>query len=768
MMQSIRRGALSILRIATLLLAIALMATPSVRADEVSQRQEAIRAPARTAYIKAKRAEKDALDQRQKILDQLSAMLLASNRDLDRLNKERLETSNTLVAKRDERRQAAQALSLALGRAAGNALDPAVKAAQARLDALDTEVAALEKKLAGYDRAEQTKIAIPANNDLFAALRAASFDLDKARHDVVNKLAAYLIVLRPDPPPYLQSVQVYVGAKAMYRAEWRIDNQAADDGSYELTKRLDKILVDLIQGIGQIEDVRKEFAEQRSQLLVSLDKYSKEINQAADKIGYAGMMVVLLPALIEAAGVVIEVFVSGGSSTVERHAVEEGVKAGTTLLKGLTQKSAGQVLAAAEQASVNKLIKVTTSDAELQILQTFLAKKLPDMALNWKAEEKDQATSWRPSDLIDNTLRPGSSDATKVLVADVAEQVIGRSAKAGIAILTFKGVAGLAAASGESLGAWQAVQSGAANFYSAKTPLKDITGALKGTRSANILGLCITATKTVAAAYYGAQLGEAEDRFVLSNTLFDYAYHSYYLLLMAERILLEKQRALQDLYFQATALRLQSAGPRTLAVLANEGNNDATETLTFALRFSQPLDRPPQVRIAGLVIDMTPQGVDDKGRATHWEGKLAARKLPDTLSEGVLEVSPGLGSRPYATFDANPASPARFIVPEALDQPLPDREEWADYERGGDRNHRITFHAPKLQQDVPWRGASTCDKIDCDCGAVPVASGLGGDVQRTTCQAVEQGLRRECLARKQTYAACPPGAGPAAYPPPVR
>lgn len=737
------------------------------QADEISRRQEAIRAPLRAAYVQAKRAELDSIARRQTIVDRMAAALVAGTQQLERIRKTRVEIANTLVARRDERRLAKQAHDVALGRAGGNAFDPAVRAAQAKLEALDAEIAALVRNLATYEQAERDKVSIPNGDAQFAAYLSASLDLDKAHNAAIRAFAAYVVTLSPEPPPYLQSVQVYAGTRAIYRAEWRIDGKAADLATRELGAALDKIVVDNNRAWQEMQELREYFRQQRLLLIEPLKKYSEEIRQAAEDIDYNGVMVVLLPALIEAAGVVIEVAVSGGASTVERHVVEEGVKAGTAVASALSKKAAGKALSEAEQASVKGLVKTGISDTEWTLIQTYLAKKLPDAALGWKAEDQDQATSWRPSDLIDGNLAAGSSDATKVLLADGAEQLLARVAKVGVATISYKGVAGLAAASAENLTAWQAVRSGAVNFYGAKTPVENLKGAFKGERAGNILGLCITAAKTVAAAYYGVQLGAAEQRFVEANSRFDFAYHWYYVVLNVDRILVDKMNDMQSRRLQALAYGLMSAGPRSLAVLTNEGNSDPTETLSFMLHFSRPLDQPPQVRIAGLVLDMKPQGAADRGGWAHWEGQLPARKLPDSLNEGVLEVSLPDGSKPYAALDSNPASPARFVVPEALDQPLPDREEWTDYERGPDRNHRIAFH-PSRPQTVPWRGASSCDKIDCDCGVIPIGPGVVGDADRKICLSIEDALRRDCRARQQTFGACPPNAGPAAYPPPQR
>jgi len=746
---------LSIFRILALMAMVAAgSAAVPARADELSSQQEAIRAPLRDKYIQAKQFEKDAIERRQAVLDRMSALLQGGNQELDQIRKARVETSNALVDKRTARRQAAQALSLALGRAAGNANDPTVKDAQAKLDALDAEVAALEKKLAGYDLTERDKISIPSTDAVFAELLKANLELDEKRQNVIEALAAYLAVLRPEPPPYLQSVQVYVGGKAMYRAEWRVDGQSADIVTRELTERLERVLADAKGMLTTMQEMRDDLRDERIKLLGPVIRYSGEINLAAIDIRFAGIMVVLAPAMIEAAGVVIEVALSGGASTVERHAVEEGVKAGTALAAALGKKNAGKALTLAEEAVIAHIDQIgdEVTDQLLNLVQAKLAKERSDKLMNWRA-----------NNLIDQLgLKAGSSDAAKILVSDTAEQVIGRTAKAGVAVLGYKVVTALATASGEHYTKWQAVKSGTAAFFTAKTPIARIKEGFTGSRGANVLGLCITAAKTVAAAYYGAKLGEAEEKYAEAIAEFDFAYHGYYVLLQADRILFDKMREVQELYFQAFAYRLQTAGPRTLAVLANEGNNDPSETLTFALHFSQPLDKAPKVRIAGLVIEMKPQGADDKGRAAHWEGQLPANKFPDTLEEGVLDVSLADGSKPYAALDANPGTAARFVIPDDLGRPLGDREEWSDYERGNDRNHRIAFHPPKAQAPVPWRGQSTCAKINCDCGAV------GTEWAQRICSVTENSLREVCAKNGQTFGACPAGAsGPAAYPLPV-
>lgn len=199
--------------------------------------------------------------------------------------------------------------------------------------------------------------------------------------------------------------------------------------------------------------------------------------------------------------------------------------------------------------------------------------------------------------------------------------------------------------------------------------------------------------------------------------------------------------------------------------MQNDGINPGSDDVTVALHFSEPLDHPPQVRLLGIQFEMKPQDKDPDGRSAFWEGKVPARKLPDTYREGVLEVRLGLGSGPYTELDSDPSTPARFVVPDDLTRDLPDREEWSDYERGADRNHRIAFTAPQAQLPVPWRDRSTCDQINCDCGAVPVRPGIGGDFARQSCQRSEKQLRDICAKQGQTLGACLVGAsGPNAYP----
>ncbi len=231
-------------------------------------------------------------------------------------------------------------------------------------------------------------------------------------------------------------------------------------------------------------------------------------------------------------------------------------------------------------------------------------------------------------------------------------------------------------------------------------------------------------------------------------------------------MLFDKQREMQNLYFETFAYRLKSAGPRKLVVMANNGIDTSEDELTFALHFSEPLDHPPQVRILGLQLDVEPQDKGADGRAAFWRGKIPAKKLPDTVKEGVLEVRLGLGSNPYDELDSDPTTAARFIVPDDLTKDLPDREEWSDYERGADKNHRIAFAAPGIQAQVPWHGHSTCAQINCDCGAVPVSAGIGGDTARRNCIGLEKEIRADCAKHGQTLYTCV-GGGPGAYPPPA-
>ncbi len=758
---------MGIFRTATLVVATMALAWlgATAHADDISRQQEAIRAPLRAAYVQAKRAEQDAVERRRAMLDRMIALLNTGDRELANLQKARTETANALVAKRDERRQAKQVYDIALGRAGGNIHAPEVQSAQQRLDGLDSEIAALEKKIAAYEQLERDRIGLPSGDRIFLELLQANIAVEQARQNTILAIAPYLHALRPQAlPPYLQSVQVYVGGRAMYRAEWRFDGEAADLALKELMDRLDVALATAAAVRGEKDQLYEELRNIQRQKISVIKKASDEINLATAEIRFAGLMVVLAPAIIEAIGVIAEVALSGGASTVERHAVEEGIKAGTTLAGALANRNAGKVLSVAEKAVISRFDKAldhTLDEAVEQMLalvQAKVAKGGSDIIMNQSVNGYIDALG----------LKGGKSDAAKIVASDAAEQVIGRVAKGGVIILNHRLVEGAVKASAGNLTKWQAVRSGASGFFAAKVPVDRLKDGLLGSKSANLLGLGITAAKAIVAAYFGYRLENAEERYINNVALFDLAYHDYYVALLAEQIVQKEARLAEEFYYQLLSYRLLATGPRQLVVLANGGDNDPTETLTFALHFSQPLDRPPQARIAGLVLDMKPQGAADRGRWAHWEAQLPARKLPDGADEGVLEVSLADGSTPYAALDGNPVTPTRFVIPDALDQPLPDREEWSDYERGPDRNHRIAFRPPRLPQTVPWRGASSCDRINCDCGVIPIAPGVAGDADRKICQASEDALRRDCLARKQTFATCPPNAGPAAYPPAAR
>lgn len=721
------------------------------RADEVSAQQEQKRAPLREAYVKAKQAEKEARDKRQAVIDRMTQMLAAGTRDFTASGRQLADAEFKLAEKRQALKLAERDWDVALGSHGRNANDPAVVAAKAKRDALAGEIEALDKQVAQLRNDQAGKSQIDLTDQVFADLKAADAELDANRQLAVETLAVYMAALRPEPPPYLQSVTVFAGARRMYFAEWRIDDKAADEASRDFTDRLEKLTGDINRALREMQQAREELRDQRIEILGPMIAYSGEISLAALDIRFAGMMVVLAPAIIEAIGVVIEAGLTGGTSTAERYATGEAVDAGLKLAEALAKKRSGKVVSLAEQAVIDRVEKSLDLivDQNLKLVQTKMAKSGADKFMNWRA-----------NDLTDRLgLKPGISDAAKILVSDATEQVIQRTVKAGGAVLSYKTITALATASGDKLTAWQAVRSGGAKFFSAKAPLGAIKDGFKGTRSANLLGLAITSAKALAAAYYGAKLGEAEQRYIENMALFDGAYQGYAVLLQSDRVLFDKQREFQDLYFQTFAYRLQSAGPRALSVIINDGNNDPEETLTFRLRFSRGLDRPPQVRIAGLEIEMKPQDVDAGGRSSYWEGKLPVKKLPNNIPEGVLDVSLGDGSKPYTDLDSDPASAARFNVPDDLAKTLAEREEWTDYQRGADRNHRIALKPNTDQKPVPWTSHSTCDKITCDCGAV---SGYGAKI----CSNQERELREDCFKHGQTMGTCGVS-GPNAYPKPL-
>lgn len=672
----------------SLIVLLSCVATSSVVADEVSVEQEKKRAILREFYVAAKAAEKEALDKYQAALERISGSLRRGTETIADLEKKRKDATARFDEKRQDLRRAEKALDVALGSHGKDVSDPAVIAAQEQRDKIAAEVAALENEIASYKQRESEAIELPRGNDpLYRQLIEA--DLEGRRQETIRAFVGYLAGLKPSPPPYLQSVTVFAGTRRMYNAEWRVEAEAADAATQAVAGRLDQLARDLNRAIDEMESERKELKTQREALFEALRKADMEINLAAVEIDSSGVMAVLAPATIEIAGVLLEMSLTGGFSTVERKAAEMALARGQDLAGALAKKEAGKALSVTEQSVIRTYEKAIDTVAKEKEIDALLV----DIPSAWAGKHgADKFNYHKANSLIDKLgLKPGSSEATKIVVGDAAEQAITRTGKVVSTVLTYKTANGLAAATADQIGVWERVRVGATTFYKAKTPLPNIKEAFKGPASANLLGLAITSAKALAAAYYGHELGKAEERFAENMGLYSVAYGGYYGLLQTDALLAEKQQEFRNLYFEALAYRLFALGPRELKVLLDEGNEDRSETLTFRLRFSPAIDQAPAVRIAETAIEMRAVDKDQEGRGAYWEGSIQADQLPEATGQVVLEVALADGSKPYPALDARPETPTRFKIPEDLVAKLPDRDEWSDYERGTDQNHRITI-----------------------------------------------------------------------------
>jgi hypothetical protein len=291
-----------------------------------------------------------------------------------------------------------------------------------------------------------------------------------------------------------------------------------------------------------------------------------------------------------------------------------------------------------------------------------------------------------------------AGDVKAVVMGDVYEQGIARGLSYAISVAPDAGRAGVAAmreAATANASRWRQIASGSREFIKGGVSLDKFKDAIKGTTRGNMAALATTGAKALATAYFAAEEQAAAQL----------AYSLYAQLTADQKILNRLREAGDELARDLNeARRLQAEIDAYLALLGNPRQLEVREDFTafdrldpnadivLVLRFSAPIDKPPTATLAGVALDLRPEGGASEG-SSLWRARVPRQALPANVVAAALEVSLSQGTKPFATLDSDPATPAR-PDPRATPAATAGDIKWLQLESGPDRHHVINLGDP--------------------------------------------------------------------------
>lgn len=293
------------------------------------------------------------------------------------------------------------------------------------------------------------------------------------------------------------------------------------------------------------------------------------------------------------------------------------------------------------------------------------------------------------------------ADVKSVVMGDLYEQGIARGISYAVEVAPDAARAGLKAArdaAAANASRWRQVASGSKEFLKGGVKWSNFKEAMKGSARGNLVGLATTSAKALVVAYYGSEEQAAAE---LAFTL--------YARLTVEQKQLNRLReagnALAMELNEARRLRAELdtylallGSPRELEIRDDLDAGRSRADVVVLLRLSTPVDRAPKATLAGVALDLAPQG-GEGGQAALWKATVRRDALPADDRALQLEVALAPETKPFALLDSNPATPAR-PDPRAQPAAVSTDIKWIGLDPGSDRHHRIVL-------GDPWTGIWT-------------------------------------------------------------
>jgi hypothetical protein len=472
---------------------------------------------------------------------------------------------------------------------------------------------------------------------------------------VAKAFEAYTTLVLRHPPPHLAAVTMDAGGDVFYTGVWSPDPDAdaeggADDPEYEAL--LDGAIARIESEIAEAEKILETLSRARGDLIGYQQSSNFRLVFLAKYVALTERNEVIAPALLELAA-----------------AVTGAINAGT-VVEGLD----GVLELAKKNSKITALSQTSLGGANDAFGKQWAAILLDHWSFDF--------IGWT-SDFVGITgdLPIATGNAKDVIIGDTIETLLAAGADAittQSSLQTLKSLPGLR------------------NFVSKL-----------GSEAKNFA--LVTGMKAVIASITEATSEGVMRDFNQELVTAVWFAGQYDLALRAGRGVEEMRARLKA---RLAYLRyMKEAGEQPLALsVARNGAPSFLGDLTIAMRFSQPLDRAPQV-----LLDETPMTVTGgAGNATGWRATLGGGRGVgiDTNGDGYLQlsVSPGPGATPWPSLDSNPATPVKLDLGQLL---------WLSREDGPDLNHRFRLGIEGLWKDqwgtvVEIRARGETDLVNTD------------------------------------------------------
>jgi hypothetical protein len=222
-----------------------------------------------------------------------------------------------------------------------------------KLASIDKEIAQLDDRKKELDKRLSSVIAMPLDKktmgEWVAAGAQAGHDelatLD-AEHAVTEAFDKYLQLMAQTTPPFLEAVSISA-AQPVYSAVWTIHkpsgNTPVNQNQVDMMRaRLKDMLPAYEQGIAEMEAQLKDFHKELSSAVEQMRYLPEYLMYYADAEYSAARNKILAEVVIESAGVIAEVALTGGTATVARKASEAAQKGGEVAAKKAGEKFWGK------------------------------------------------------------------------------------------------------------------------------------------------------------------------------------------------------------------------------------------------------------------------------------------------------------------------------------------------------------------------------------------------------------------------------------------
>ncbi len=622
--------------------------------------------------------------------------------------------------------------------------------AKRKKKSIDREIRVLKRKRRKLDDKLASVVDVRLDDKLMANWAVSLASIDKANRraqqaedEVLNAYDNYLQIAASLGPAHVKKVELFVGSTKFYSAKWKQlhpeTNKELDEEQAALLRKAYRKKIQKVESeIGIIKDELSANSRERYALAKEMVAPTKELEAAAKRYGDALVHKVYAQVAIEAATVVVEVALTGGTATLARKGAELAEKAlekkvRRTFVKNLDPSTYRAALSQASYRAARdnideaaksivlwrkKYIKEAVKRAEekarargkdvivagnlarrqaekqcdkIQIavkqrrsLSNSEWRKLKGPELEkWLKETKGQirgvganaiSRKLTTAALLKATGTPKSENPVKEEVQSVA---LGEAVEAFVGTMAIPTITESVKGFREAAGqgAWRRIKAGATSGRKFYK-VKNVKEIL--TNRANIAGVVGSLTKTLATAHFAGKAHSADLDFWATYAKLSAMYRVYYTSLSADYIVWRHLQKLKKLLAADKAVHSSLMWKRRLVIEKSETLTDGCEVGKCVVTFSTPLSEPPAVMLGNSPFKMKSQGSAVSGYI--YSGTFSRDSFPKNKTNLTLSIMAASSNHPFKYIDGNPATPA-YLPLIGID--------WKGYEKKADRSYKI-------------------------------------------------------------------------------